>query len=280
MLHFEEYFARRKKEDRLNEFDIDARAENIKTCVNYVFEYFNNYLSIDYMEDKTFLEREKTEKYRRQIEEYDPEVRSWLINIYTEYGNTLNRAIGKTLKDNEFFFLLNTDQEFRNISYDCYSKLVRKYPYIKDQTEMLFLFIKDYHRILSHQRHRQEAPFFSEAIDNWIQGTWKKYQVSVVAFAENWVLYFWDHKDLWPVTHRIKSKEEWIKYDYDFKQKSNLFNLNSLYTRMPKKSFTRGKKQEFELLMMYFWLHEIVGDEEDYWQKYLDKVLHSSHPAL
>lgn len=44
MLHFEEYVARRKKEDRLNEFDIAARAENIKTCVNYVFEYFNNYL--------------------------------------------------------------------------------------------------------------------------------------------------------------------------------------------------------------------------------------------
>ena len=40
MLKFEEYVARRKKENRLNEFDADNRIENIKVCVNYVFEYF------------------------------------------------------------------------------------------------------------------------------------------------------------------------------------------------------------------------------------------------
>ncbi|OBW61876.1 hypothetical protein [Dehalococcoides mccartyi] len=280
MLHFEEYVARRKKEDRLNEFDIAARAENIKTCVNYVFEYFNNYLSIDEVEERTVLQNEKIEKYQRQLEEYDPEVRNWLVNIYAEYGNAINRAIGKILKENEFFFLLNTDQEFRNLSYDCYSKLVRKYPYIKDQTEMLFLFIKDYHRILSHERHRQEIPFFSETINNWIEDTWTKHQVNLFAFVENWVMYFWDHKDLWPTTHRIKSNEEWIKYEYDFRQKSNLFNLNSLYSRMPKKSFSRGRKQEFEILMMYFWLHDIVGDDEDYWQQYLNKVLQGSNTIL
>jgi hypothetical protein len=56
MLRFEEYVARRKKEDRLNEFDVNARTENIKVCVNYVFEYFNNYLSITEGEDKTVLQ--------------------------------------------------------------------------------------------------------------------------------------------------------------------------------------------------------------------------------
>jgi len=35
-----------KKEDRLNEFDIEARSQNLKICVDYVFEYFNNYLRV------------------------------------------------------------------------------------------------------------------------------------------------------------------------------------------------------------------------------------------
>jgi hypothetical protein len=140
---------------------------------------------------------------------------------------------------------------------------------------MLFLFIKNYHRILSQERRRREVPYFSEDTNHWIEDTWLKHQVNIVAFAENWVTYFWDHKDLWPATHRIKSQEEWIKYEYDFRQKSNLFNLNSLYAKMPKKSFTRGRKQEFELIMMYFWLHEIVGDDAGYWQDYLAKVLPS-----
>lgn len=70
MLRFEEYIARRKKEDRLNEFDVDTRAENTKICVNYVFEYFNNYLSITAAEDKTTLQNEKIEKYRKQLDYY------------------------------------------------------------------------------------------------------------------------------------------------------------------------------------------------------------------
>ena len=65
----------------------------------------------------------------------------------------------------------------------------------------------------------------------------------------------------------------WKKYDYDYRQKSNLFNLDSLYRKMPKKSFIKGRKQEFEILFMYYWLHDMEGDDEGYWQGYLEKVL-------
>jgi hypothetical protein len=41
-----------EKEGKLNEFDTDARAQNMKSCVDYVFEYFNN-LNITEAEEKT-----------------------------------------------------------------------------------------------------------------------------------------------------------------------------------------------------------------------------------
>lgn len=93
MLRLEEYVARRKKEDRLNEFDSNARLENIKVCVNYIFEYFNNYMNVTEAEDKMILQNEKIEKYRKQLEGYDSEVQDWLVNIYTEYGQSFNRTI-------------------------------------------------------------------------------------------------------------------------------------------------------------------------------------------
>jgi len=31
--------------------------------------------------------------------------------------------------------------------------------------------------------------------------------------------------------------------------------------------------------MMYFWLHHIIGDDEGYWQEYLEKVLPSLEKA-
>lgn len=36
MLTIEEYIEKRKQEDKLNEFDLDKRLENIKSCVDYI----------------------------------------------------------------------------------------------------------------------------------------------------------------------------------------------------------------------------------------------------
>lgn len=140
---------------------------------------------------------------------------------------------------------------------------------------MLFLFIKDYHHIFSQRSYLMDFPFISEEINDWITKTWEKYNVNVYAFAEDWVSGFYDAEDSWPASHRRKSQYTWRKYDYDYKQKSNLFNLDSLYRKMPKKPFIRGRKQEFEILMMYSWLHSIYGDNDGYWEEYLEKVLPS-----
>jgi hypothetical protein len=273
MLSIEEYIARRKKEDRINEFNVDDRMDNLRICTNYIFEYFNNYLDITEAEEKTVLHNDKLDKYRKQLDDYEPEVREWLVGIYSDYGKHMNRNIGSIVKEKEFFFLYSTDNEFRSISYDCYSRLIKKFPFLRDQTEMLFLFIKDYHRVQSLHYVNRDIPVISERINEWIEATWAKYQVSISAFSFNWILYFSDGEDLWPSTHRKKSQYTWRKYDYDFKQKSNLFNIDSLYRKMPKKAFIKGRKQEFEIIMMYYWLHEIVGDDENYWNDYLVKVL-------
>lgn len=102
MLNIEEYMARRKKEDNLNEFDIDARTQNMKICVDYVFEYFNNYLDITEAEEKTVLQNEKLEKYRKQLREYEPKVREWIVGIYNEYGKQMHRYIVSPHSNNAY----------------------------------------------------------------------------------------------------------------------------------------------------------------------------------
>jgi len=241
MLSIEEYIARRKKEDRLNEFDADARTNNMKVCVDYVFEYFNNYLNITEAEERTVLHNEKLDKYRKQLDDYEIEVREWLVSIYSDYGKHINRNIGNLLKDYEFFLLNSSDNEFRTVSYDCYAKLIKKFPFLRDQTEMLFLFIKEHHRVKSLP-YTNNIPFISENINEWIEATWTKYQVSILAFSFDWINYFSDDEDIWPSTHRKKSQYSWQKYAYDFKQKSNLFNLDSLYRKMPRESICKRQK--------------------------------------
>lgn len=274
MLNLVEYIAKRKKEDNLNEFDYQAKVENTRICVNYVFEYFNNYLGDEGVNEATVLHSEKMEKFRSQFERYSTETQDWIVGIFDEYGKKANVIINNFLKKEEFFWLYNSDSEFRSLSYDCYSSLSKKYPFLKEHTEMLFQYIREHHRIKSEEDMGRQTFNFTDSINNWIEETWAKQRVNLLLFVHDWIDLYSETESQWPLTHRIKSSDTWRKYEYDYKQTSNLFSLNDLYKRMPKKSFIKGRKQELEILMMYVWLHNIDGDEA-YWDEYLSKVLPS-----
>lgn len=274
MLSLEEYISKRKKEDRLNEFDIASKTQNMQACMNYIFEYFNQYLDTSKLNEKTILNEERIGKYKKTIRGYEAEIQEWLVQIYEDYDKQLNRSIVNFLKKEDLFYLYNSDQEFRSASYDCYAQLIKKSDFLKEQTEMLFLFIKDHHRIHSTPKRDFENLFISEGVEEWINNTWNKYQVNLLTFASDYVSRFFDNEESWDVKHRIRSKVSGRKYEYDYTQKSNLFNINSLHRKVSHKPFIRGKKQFLEILLMYCWLHEIEGDEH-YWQEYINKVLPS-----
>lgn len=270
MLSVEDYIARRKKEDNLNEFDIEAKNENLRICVNYVFEYFNQYLDIDKMEKKTFLNNERLEKFKKQLNQYNSEIQNWLVDVYDVHEKQIHRSIINFLKKEDLFLLYHTDDEFRSCSYDCYAELIKKNPFLKNQAEMIFLFIKEYHAIQSVNSYNKPRAFLTEEFNHYFEKTWNKYKVNIWLFAENYLHCFFDDHSLWPAKHKIKNKEDWQSYTYDYKQRSNLFNLNTLYPRISKKPFMKGKKQDLEMLMMYIWLHDIEGDEK-YWEEYFHK---------
>ena len=111
-MKLEEYILKRKTEDGINEFDRDKRAENTRICVNYVFEYFNNYLETTAGEERTILHDEKIEKYARMVERYSDDIQEWLVEMYSSYGKYLHRTLPTFIQD-PFFLLYDTETEFR-----------------------------------------------------------------------------------------------------------------------------------------------------------------------
>lgn len=183
----------------------------------------------------------------------------------------------------DYFLLYDSEAEFRALSYEVYPKIIKKFKYLEGHSEMIFRFIKDEHRIRSMFREYDDY-YISEEINDWILDTYNKHGVNIYKFCESWVEYFYDNPDMWPKGHKKRSKyydeyhnnrpkyiSEAFLWDYDYKQKSNLFGLDSLYRKMPKKAFIRGRKQELEIVMMYCWLNRIEGDN-DYWEEYSNKV--------
>ncbi|MCI3028797.1 hypothetical protein LMF32_06765 [Desemzia sp. C1] len=272
MLTLEEYISKRKREDKLNEFDLEMKIQNTQASINYVFEYFNQYLDELVLDEKMVLNEERLVKYKKSLRKFEPSVQSWLVNIYKDYDAQLNRSIVSYLSKDILFYLRYTDQDFPNISYEYYADLKNKYPFLTEQTEDLFLFIKDYHRINSIPDTNNLEAYISEEIGCWLKETWDKYHVNLALFASDYVNYFSDAKDSWDAKHKIKSTSNYQRYEYNYRQQYNLFNINSLYRKIADKPFMKGKKQELEILLMYNWLHSIEGDE-DYWDEYAKKVL-------
>lgn len=272
MLKLEEYIARRKAEDKLNEFDLNTKDDNLKICVNYMFEYFNQYLDPAQLNEKTILANEKIDKYRKQLDKFETEIQEWLVQIYEGYDRQIHKSINHLLKKNELFYLFHTESEFRSFSYDCYAQLIKKNHFLKDYPEELFKYIKEFHLINSSELKEWQNPAISEDIDKWIENTWVKYHVSIWAFVDHYITRFSENEEMWPVKHKVKLQG--VPFNsYDYKQKSNLFNLNSLYPKISYKPFIKGKKQFLEILMMHTWLHSIERDSTDYWQEYFKKVI-------
>lgn len=272
MFTIEDYIAKRKQEDNLNEFDKNKKIDNIKSCIDYIFEYYNNYLEINEINERTVLNNEKVKKFRKYLSDYNynEEVKEWLIYIFDKYENNMNIIIKHVIEKNNLFMLYYTEAEFRKQSYECYSKLVNKYTYLKSETEMIFQYVKEYHRDISSKEIN--IPNFSDKMTKWILHTKESYGVNIVSFINQYMWNFWDEEEKWPRTHKIKVKSTYNdgwEYEYNYKKKSNLFNLDLLYAKISDRPFIKGKKQYLEVLMMYYFIN---GEDDEYLQEYLHKV--------
>ena len=280
----EQYILMRKKEDSLNEYDLSKRSENIRICVNYIFDYFDNYLENSPDSEKTFQEEQKQDKYRKAISKYSPDIQDWLVDFYSRTGKHANRHLRNLIEDT-YFLLFNTDAEFRSLSYAVYPKAIKKVKELEGEGEMIYNFIRDEHRVRSEYTLEQQNTHITDDIDKWISNTFKKHGVNIFTFCDDWCMYFSNTPDLWEKSRKIRihkydsllenrdySLSSYMFWEYDYKATGERFGLNALYRNMPKKDFIKGKKQAFEAVMMYSWTHSYVRDEKT-WEEYLTQLL-------
>ncbi len=269
MIKLEEYIAKRKIEDHLNEFDIEQRVSNIKKSIDYIFEYFDIYLPLQGFDNHLAEENKRYNKYAKALEKYSPELINWFLSIYDETGHQVNKTIQKYCDNTSDFLLAFEDSDFRTISYNCYAELIKKRRCLKDETERLYQFIKEYHAVVTKREYEYFGfPEISEKITTWLNDTYKKYNVNLAAAIQKYLIYeFDDNVDMWPPGSKIKSNDpnNAQPYEYNYKKRSNLFNINSYCNKYGNKPFLKGKKKNLEILMMYTWL----GERNEYFQSYL-----------
>ncbi|MCR2043365.1 hypothetical protein NSA23_04450 [Anaerosalibacter massiliensis] len=105
---------------------------------------------------------------------------------------------------------------------------------------------------------------FLDSVTKYIENTWKKYHVNLLAWGSKYAISFSDEVCIY--SYDSKDKE------YDVKKEKNKFNLNIKYSQVSDIPYIKGKKSYLEMIIMYFWCTRIV-DEEEYLEEYLKKFV-------
>lgn len=124
MLAIEEYIAKRKKKDNLNEFDFKLHSENMSTVIQYVMDYFNNYLNLEDYSYEQVKTQQIIDRFKKGITERYPESVDFVIEFYWKYKKRIDNLVEKAfeeIQDSQLFYL---ETDFRQIAeYICRKKL-------------------------------------------------------------------------------------------------------------------------------------------------------------
>ena len=213
------------------------------------------------------------------MSKYSSDVQDWLVELHSRSGKYVHRQI-RNLIDDTYFLLFSSDSEFRSLSYSIYPKAIKRVKELEGEGEMIYNFIRDEHRIRSEFTLEQQNIHITEDIDKWISATFKKYAVNIFAFCDEWCSYFYEKPNLWEkdrkkrihqydslLEDRNYNLNSYMFWNYEYKDGGDRFGLNTLYRNMPKKDYTKRRKQAFDAVMMYLWTHSYVNGEED-WEEY------------
>lgn len=277
-MKLEQYIRMKKKEDGIDEYDLSKRSENIQICVSYVHEYFENYLE-NQESKKSYVEEQKRDRYRKSVSQYSPDIQDWLVDLYSRSGKYVHRHIHNLIGE-PFFLLFSTEAEFRALTNEIYPEVIEKVNVLSGEEEMIYRFLRDEHRIKSKFESYQQRIHITDNIDEWISNTFKKYGVNIFAFCDEWAYEFSSDTSLWESSRKIRNHENdsmleygyysldhYMFWEYDYKSAGERFGLKSLFNQMPEKDFTKGKKQEFDAVLLYWWT-QILDRDNVTWDEY------------
>lgn len=276
MLKLEDYIIKRKKADKIDEFDLKKHSENMATVINYVTDYFNNYLSIEDYDYERLKTQKVIDKFKKNIEKKYPETYEYIISYYWDNKVRLDKYIEKAyenIKDSELFY--------REDDYNKVAEYVIEKKLNCVVNEVLFsklsLIAREYKRLQSEAPSVSEMKELDNSLVDWVKGVYRKYQVDLLEYSRGVAYHYYETY----VESKYDRENDTFYYinKYDYRYQENPFDINDIYVRNEHREFIKDKKGELEMLIMYWWLNYEISDL-DYWPEYVKLCIDSNRVKL
>ena len=276
MLTIENYIASRKKKDKLDEFDFQKHSENMGAVIQYVMEYFNEYLNLEDYSYEQVKTQQVIDKFKEGIIENFPTTYEFIISYYWSNKKRVDKLVSKAyeeIEDIEIFYLPEDDRKVAE--YVCKNKL--KVVATEELLSNIAIMSKEYRESQIEKPSISDMKELDNAISDWVIEVYRKYNVNLLDFAREISYKFYERYVEREYDGQTKTHYYINKYDYRYQD--NPFNINDIYNRNKHREFIDGHKGELEMLIMYFWLLEDVHDES-YWPEYVNLSIENERVIL
>lgn len=261
MLTIEDFIQKKKKEDKINEFDISKHSENLSAIIKFVMEYFNSYLDMETIDD----ERAKTEQVLSKLEkEVQPKFSnsySFILDFYRQYHLRIHKLLESYMSKYPYVKLFYSDSDFcaavdafcENFEYKTVS--------IEEYKSLLLVLAKEIKDYITPRLSFENDSFIGSSLRHWVYETYKTYEVNLYDFASDIASSYFDKYVKYVGNSRYINQ-------YDHRYNEHVFEIDKIYDENMDRPFIEARKTELEMLIMYFWI-DLVNDQE-YWPEYVN----------
>lgn len=276
MLKLEDYITKRKKEDKIDEFDLKKHSENMASIIKYVTDYFNNYLNLEDYDYEKIKMQHTVDKFKKDIQKRYPETYDYIISYYLDNKIRLDKYVTKAyedMKDGELFY---KEEDYNKVAEFVIEKKLNL-PMDEILYHKLSMMAREYRQIENACPAISEMKELDNALVDWVKYVFRKYHVNLLNYTSEVAYHYYE---TYVATEYDRDTDTFYHINkYDYRYQENPFDINDIYARNEHREFIKDHKGELEMLIMYCWLNDEIRDL-DYWPEYVQLCIDSNRVKL
>ncbi len=277
ILTIDEYIAKMKRADKIDEFDYSKKPENMSAVMKYVMTYFNEYLNIETCDTEMIKFKHATDKLEEETGKKYPKSKEFIINFYIQNKIRISKELEKWVEGVEYFPFYYSDEDFSSLAAEFCSNYKLKGTELNEFSEDVATLIAEIKKDKTAAPSPSDMIRLDSNIVSWVRETYRKYGVDLYSFAADLA---------------FKYYERYVKYEremfgerlyhvnnYNHRYNKNPFGIDQIYEDNKHRPFLENKRGELEMLVMHEWLFSNVYDDE-YWPEYVNLCISNGRVSI
>jgi len=267
MLTIDEYIAKMKKADKMDEFDYLKQSENMAAVIKYVMTYFNEYLTLETCDAEAIKMKHKRDKLEQEIENKYPKSKEFILDFYMQQRIGIHKEVKKWLEDLSYYPFFYSEDDFSSAAVDFCSGYKLKNGNMNEYRSNIQVLMAEIKQCDTEEPGPSEMIHLDSSLVAWVRDTYRQYGVNLFSFA-------YDHAYSYYQRYVKYERGQWGEgsyyvNNYNHRYNNNPFDLDRIYEDNKHRPFLQDKRGELEMLVMHEWLFGMVYDD-DYWPEYVN----------